>query len=178
MQHGWKNQPKFYLSISSYIYIYIPYLSSLIYIIPVWSFISISWACKSSSEKRTRYWRRKGGCLEWSLIRNHCLSFILAFPVVCVWERERERDWSSGMERGVWNEVWSKIIPSNIFNFPYVCFLIYLHKFVCHHFTSCMGWDWSRTRLHSSHLPFLVEAINHNKTKVIPFFLPNHIRSK
>jgi len=92
MQHGWKNQPKFYLSISSYIYIYIPYLSSLIYIIPVWSFISISWACKSSSEKRTRYWRRKGGCLEWSLIRNHCLSFILAFPVVCVWERERERE--------------------------------------------------------------------------------------
>lgn len=129
-----------------------------------------------------RYWRRKVGCLEWSLIRNHCLSFV-HFNFACCQreaEREREREIGHDLRRkgGVWNEVWSKIITSYIYlllQFPFPSWFTYLHTYIIIFITSCMGWDWSRTRLHSSHLTFLVEAINHNKKKVILFSPPIQI---
>lgn len=124
-----------------------------------------------------RYWRRKVGCLEWSLIRNHCLSFIHLILTLLV-VREREICHDLRRKGGVWNEVWSKIITSYIYlllQFPFPSWFTYLHTYIIIFITSCMGWDWSRTRLHSSHLTFLVEAINHNKKKVILFSPPIQI---
>lgn len=91
-------------------------------------------------------WRRKGWCLECGLIRNHCLCPIFNFAC---FQREWKRDHIGKRVFGI-NEVWSKIITSSL-PFSLISDLFSYTYLI----TSCMGyWDWSRTRLHSSHLPF------------------------
>lgn len=116
MQDGWKNQPNLYLSI---------YIFNLF-------FITFLLLCTSF--------------LFRAFISCEACYFNFLSLLMILWETDsllKKEKRVSGMKfdpkslsqwwkGGVWNEVWSKII-TYIFNFPCVCFLIYLHKFVYHH---------------------------------------------
>lgn len=120
------------LSLNIIIYIYT-------HLIPFFDYLSSSLVCIILvSNLQMRFGMKFGKEDVWNEVWSEIILSV-SFLASCVCERERERGWWSGMERGVWNEVWSKIMTSHIFNFLYICFLIYLDKFIYHHFMHGMG---------------------------------------